>query len=631
MYKRLPLTLFFGVILMVTLFSFKERDDDASYTALYREHIQQLHTSITIWEKAAVSEATHAQQQELIRIARLKMKRADFWLRYLNPIDQKKINGPLAVEWETEVFEKHEPPYKREGFGLYLAYEAENNEELLRHAQKAGMSTQLFLHDSITQQLTSFDHFYYCNRLFLLNLATIYTTGFECPNPEWILPELRELLNGTYKIYTAFNQQYSEQALPAAYLKRYAEMIRFVEAEKSYDSFHHYTFIRDYVNPLFAINQQLLQQYRAVSKNLLDYSLNKKATSIFSKNLYLAQHTKGIFYRITNDSILSLIAQMGESLFYDPLLSGNTKRSCASCHKASQYFADTSWGNSLSFDGINRLERNTPTLLNIAYNHLLMSDGKHITLSQQLKGVLHSPSEMNCSDSLILKRVLSCSTYKDVFHQLVSLTPHEPELTIDHIASAITYYVGLQSAKSAAFDAAMNQQQYAHNAVVRGFNLFMGKAQCGTCHFAPHFNGVKPPYTNSEFEVLGVPEDPLYSKLSNDKGRALVFSEQETQHAFRTPTLKNIVHTSPYMHNGVFKTLEEVIDFYNLGGGSGHGLHVPNQTLSSDSLHLTAQEKQDLIAFMQSLSEALPEKPQLKKLPTSNLSNLNQRNIGGTY
>ena len=122
----------------------------------------------------------------------------------------------------------------------------------------------------------------------------------------------------------------------------------------------------------------------------------------------------------------------------------------------------------------------------------------------------------------------------------------------------------------------------------------MSKAQCATCHFVPQFNGVKPPYIGSEFEVLGVPKDIAFKSLNDDKGRHGVNPADEMDHAFRTGTIRNIAYTAPYMHNGVFKTLNEVIDFYDVGGGAGKGLSVTNQTLSSDSLKLTAEEKQDL-------------------------------------
>jgi cytochrome c peroxidase len=177
----------------------------------------------------------------------------------------------------------------------------------------------------------------------------------------------------------------------------------------------------------------------------------------------------------------------------------------------------------------------------------------------------------------------------------------------------------------------MLEKKPLEDAAKRGFNIFMSKAQCATCHFVPQFNGVKPPFVGSEFEVLGTPADTLYKKLSTDKGRFDVNPASETIHAFRTGTIRNVEKTAPYMHNGVFKTLEQVIEFYDAGGGAGHGLIVENQTLSSDSLHLTVQEKKDLLAFMHSLTEEIKFDARPETLPLSKNKKLNTRKVGGDY
>jgi cytochrome c peroxidase len=177
----------------------------------------------------------------------------------------------------------------------------------------------------------------------------------------------------------------------------------------------------------------------------------------------------------------------------------------------------------------------------------------------------------------------------------------------------------------------MNRISKVDKEVINGFNLFMSRSQCATCHFAPLFNGVKPSYIGSEFEVLGVPHDTLYRKLDSDLGRAKVYPEIETKHAFRTGTLRNIAKTAPYMHNGVFTTLDQVLEFYNQGGGVGRGFELPNQTLSSDPLQLTSFDKSQLIAFMQSLTEAIPQQIAPRQLPLSKNKSLNLRKVGGTY
>ncbi len=153
-----------------------------------------------------------------IEKARLKLKAADLWLRYFEPTAYKKINGPLPVEWENEVFEKFEKPYKREGAGLalaeiYLGSEKPTRDSVAHLIRLSARALNTYHADSITDQLKTFDHFYFCNRLYLLNLAAIYTTGFECPGKQNVIPELRAMLASVKDIYLAYNRTFSATPL----------------------------------------------------------------------------------------------------------------------------------------------------------------------------------------------------------------------------------------------------------------------------------------------------------------------------------------------------------------------------------------------------------------------------------
>jgi len=147
-----------------------------------------------------------------------------------------------------------------------------------------------------------------------------------------------------------------------------------------------------------------------------------------------------------------------------------------------------------------------------------------------------------------------------------------------------------------------------------GFTLFMGKAGCGTCHFAPLFSGNTPPrYMASDVEVIGTTSSPLtHTTLDADSGRARIDGLPNHVRAFKTPSLRNSALTAPYMHNGAFRTLDDVLLFYDRGGGSGAGADVPNQTLSSDSLHLSASERRAIVSFMKTLTDTsirAPKRP----------------------
>lgn len=630
------------VVLTITFLSFDKSADHTPYKTIYLNRLydfkKQQTDLVTLIEQSQLNDpADVAHIKKQIAVNRLSMKGIDFWLRYLEPISYKKINGPLPVEWETEVFEKFEKPYKRAGAGLtlarlYLDEDIVTKDTLLHLLNSSLNAMETYTTDSIINQLQDYHHFYLCNRLYLLNLAAIYTTGFECPDTRQIIPELQHMLGEVMALYESFNLSFPSTPLPPEYLRLYQNAIAFAQKEPvDYTAFDHFAFIRDYVNPLFRINQQCIRQYHVFSRSMMDYSLNKTANSIFDKTLYNGQNSKGIFLRVKDSAVLAEIDHLGKLLFFDPILSGNNSRSCASCHKPGEYFTDNINRSALQFSRAGALARNTPSLINTPYNHLIMLDGKHISLQNQVVDVITNKVEMGADEKEILKKVLSCKTYDVAFKKLLKYTPQEQEVTMEHLSSAITMYYGKFSQGYSPFDETMNEHKVPDANAREGFNIFMSKAQCGTCHFVPQFNGVTPPYVGSEFEVLGVPEDTTFKKLSPDKGRYNINPAYETANAFRTGSVRNAEHTAPYMHNGVFTTLNQVVDFYNDGGGAGRGLKVANQTLSADSLHLSPVEKTKLILFIKSLNEKIAREDPPASLPKSRIKALNDRKVGGTY
>lgn len=623
------------------LISSRNGENQEAYKNLY---IQKLDELVSAEERIinVISTADLTHEKDIVLVskelnnARNAMKGADFWLRYLEPTIYKQINGPLPVEWETEVFEKYEKPYKREGAGLtlaalYLQEEHPQEDTLISLVRAALKATTAYKTDSIGGNLDTYHHFFLCNRLFLLNLSAIYTTGFECPDTSRIVPEIATMLSQVMEIYQAYDESFQEHRLSHEYIELYKKLQEFVKTWNSYSSFDHYTFIREYVNPLYAMNQAMIREYNVRSKSVVDYTLNRSCSSIFDKSIYTGQNAKGIYKYISDEEALDEISAIGKLLFYDPILSGNGQRSCASCHIPGHYFTDTTSATAYKYDRQGNLDRNTPSLINVGANHLVMQDGSHISLQNQTKAVVTNPVEMGGVEKEALTRVMSCKQYRKAFTSFLKYTPQETEVTFEHIASAITLYYDKFSKFESPFDQAMNKRKNLSADAVAGFNLFMGKAQSGTCHFVPQFNGVKPPYIGSEFEVLGVPNDTAYKTLSPDKGRYLVNPASETLSAFRTGSLRNIIYTAPYMHNGVFRTLNQVIDFYDAGGGAGKGLRVDNQTLSSDSLRLTAVEKQQLIIFLGTLTEQIKFEQAPDKLPSSSISAFNNRKVGGEY
>jgi cytochrome c peroxidase len=282
--------------------------------------------------------------------------------------------------------------------------------------------------------------------------------------------------------------------------------------------------------------------------------------------------------------------ELGKKLFFDPRLSGSNVMSCASCHNPS-----FSWGDRQPVGtghGHKKLGRRTPTILNAAFNELQMWDGRFATLEEQAIGPMTSPDEMNITAEEMIGRIRDNPGYRAYFRTAYG----EAGVTVDTVTKAIAAFERTVISGEAPFDRFVaGDDQAISPAARRGFGLFNTKANCAACHSGWAF-------TDSSFHDIGV--------ASDDPGRGRTLGIPELNHAFKTPTLRNIVERAPYMHDGSENTLHEVVELYNAGG------RVKRSTLSSEirPLGLTPQEVDDLVEFMRSLSSkdapvTLPELP----------------------
>jgi cytochrome c peroxidase len=328
------------------------------------------------------------------------------------------------------------------------------------------------------------------------------------------------------------------------------------------------------------------------------------------------------------------VIALGQTLFFDPALSANNLRACASCHQPGKGFTD-GLPQSQSFEPGKMLKRNAPTIINSVLQRKLFHDGRAFTFEDQAGQVMSNPLEMHNDFSQVAIKLRNSSEYIKWFRKAFGGT-EDSLISSRSILTAIAEYERSLIGMNSRFDKSISGRDNAMNDDEKtGFNIFMGKGNCGSCHFLPLFNGLLPPeYVETEWEILGVPSLNTGGKkeLDNDPGRAAIISVPIFNHAFKVPSLRNVEVTSPYMHNGVFRTLEEVIEFYNNGGGRGMGLKVPFQTLNDDSLHLNSLEKFQLISFLKTLTDTtdLTTKPATLPLFEAG-SPLNSRPIGGDY
>jgi cytochrome c peroxidase len=273
--------------------------------------------------------------------------------------------------------------------------------------------------------------------------------------------------------------------------------------------------------------------------------------------------------------------ELGRALFFDPRLSAKGSLSCASCHNPALGWSDglpTAVGHNMKV-----LARSTPTIVNAAFNPLQMWDGRKGSLEEQALGPFGA-DEQNLPLEELEQRVQSIAGYSPMFEQAY---PGEP-ITRTTIAKAIASFERTVLSDGSAFDQWIAGDQDALSpAAHRGFDLFVGKANCATCHQG--FN-----FTDNGFHNVGVRDNG-----APDVGRFAFKKVASLQGAFKTPTLRDIALTAPYMHNGCYGTLEEVVEHYVRGGDA-------KDHLSPDvrPLDLAAQEKSDLVAFMRSLTSA---------------------------
>ncbi len=426
----------------------------------------------------------------------------------------------------------------------------------------------------------------------VFRIISLGVSGFDCQLAENSIAEAAQSLQSLDRLLSHYTTE-KKSGLSA----KIQRAIRYLKFNADFNTFDRAEFITDYANP---ITSEIFDLEEMLPGRKIKYNrmLNQEVSTMFDSGAFNANaFAPGSDY-FSNEAKIKL----GEKLFYDVSLSGTGTRSCATCHKPELDFTDGLIKNSSLADPGKLLPRNTPTLLNVALQSNYFYDLRTLTLEDQARTVINNPDELGSSVSAIKKYFFSNREYRELF----SIAFPEPMRKTDTslmIFNAIASFERSLTLMNSRFDAYMRGNKKALTAQeLHGFNLFMGKAKCATCHFMPVFNGTTPPkFVKSEAEVLGVPRSFTDSVIDPDLGYYNIIGVAAYKYGFKTPTVRNITRTAPYMHNGVFQTLEEVMNFYNNGGGAGLGIKLPNQTLSEEKLDLSQSEISDIIAFMKSL------------------------------
>ena len=596
MKKSLHIFLGLMVITGTVIFSCKQKttSPDRAIGNLLTDQVDSFSTVCNQFRKAAEDPATQEKSlQNLFLQARLAYKKMEWAAEYFAPITARQVNGPPVPEVEMPGLNITDPA----GFQmmepcLFPHIDPSRHGVFLRQVdlmQSAAGQFQKRLSGAIMYDPLVFD----AVKLEIYRLITLGITGFDNPLTLKSMAETQASLESLQQIL----EQYPPREQTDSLMTALDGAINYLRVNNDFNSFNRAEFIVRYMNPMTA-SLTLLTQELNIPFHKYNRLVNQDARTLFDTNTFnVNAYAPDRYFFINPEKI-----ELGKTLFSDPLLSGNGNRSCQSCHQPALAFTDGLPKNkTLNQNGL--LKRNTPTLINAALQSGLFDDLRVNSLEDQSITVVQSSDEMHGSMQTIAHRLWDSQKYRDLFARAF---PKKDRRGIDtmEVMNAIGSYVRSLVQLNSRFDDFMRGNKTALNTQeLQGFNLFMGKAKCGTCHFMPLFNGNFPPgYISMESEVIGVPETATKKYIDPDLGRYEIVPLGFLKHAFKTPTLRNVARTAPYMHNGVFSNLEQVVDFYNKGGGTGLGLAVENQTLPFDQLNLSAQEKEDIIAFMKSLN-----------------------------
>ncbi|MDO6430447.1 cytochrome c peroxidase [Flavitalea sp. BT771] len=533
------------------------------------------------------------QLRELFLQTRMGYKKMEWATEYFEPATARFVNGPPVQEVEADGQVLEPAGLQVIESYLYPAYDSTRKEDLLRQLHLLPSACVRFKRHFANIDILDWQVFD-AAKLEVFRIMTLGITGFDDPLSLESIRESAAALSSLENILPLY--AHAETLLPSL-----REASIYLGKHPGFDSFNRAEFITAYANPL---STAITDQQQRLKMKIIRYNrlLNQDAKTLFDPKAFnVDAYMPDAAAFMTDEKIL-----LGRRLFADPLLSGTGTRSCQSCHQPDKAFADGLLKNTI-IGGHKLLSRNTPTLINAALQPSLFYDLRAKSLEDQALAVVQNEKEMHGSIKLSVTRLWEDTSYRRLF---ASAFPKKDRIDIDtlEVMNALGSYVRSLTYLNSRFDEYMRGNKAALNdSEIEGFNLFMGKAKCGTCHYMPLFSGVFPPrFMKMESEVIGVPQSMANRKIDPDRGRYEVIKVPSFMHSFKTPALRNIARTAPYMHNGVFNTLEEVIDFYNKGGGAGLGLKMDNQTLPFDKLDLTEHQRNEIVAFMKSLDSQYP-------------------------
>lgn len=526
--------------------------------------------------------------------ARIAFKKAEPYASYLNPEVGHRANGP-ALPVFTEDTERVLEPL---GFQKIEESLYEGGVDSLTVNREIQLTRGLInvLKKNIENRKLDPQRFFIATHQQLLRIISFSMANFDTPVSGEGLREAAISLSGLLEVYDHSIKalvQENDRSIDSTFTAQIRHATEYIGKNPDFKNFDRFTFIRDHMNPITR-SWVRIRKVSDIWEPVDNQPFNFDAPTFFENNSFNVRYFTPPANRNPSEEQIAL----GKRLFFDPQLSANGKMACATCHIPDQAYAD---GLAASLDNTGKaMLRNTPTLINSVFQKGYFWDGRSSTLLDQISGVFTNELEFDGAVHEFSGALNEDSTYISSFKNVFGSSNWKNT----DVIKAISSYISTLNSFDSKFDRNMRGEENTFtDSEKRGFNLFMGEALCATCHFMPLTSGTVPPfYKETEKEVIGVPATASNKTLDEDLGFYWRYGKEMHRGMFKTPSVRNAAVTAPYMHNGVYASLEEVIDFYNKGGGGGLGFELPEQTLPFDNLDLSDADQHALVAFIKTLT-----------------------------
>ncbi len=480
--------LFLLVLLSIITFSAFQKKQVTPNMVVKDRLMQDLNEFKELVNKLTTSANQKASKEELIALhkkARNQYKKIEGYVSLLFPFYQKKILGGPVYGLKVDVVKI----FRVDPEGLQVIEELLAEDELDKTSIQVQLNKLQYTVTNLEKELSTYKlnnmQIFEASRIELVNLVTLGVSGFDSPAFLYSISETKTALSSIQEDLQIFYNNAEDKDLQKDIAKRFKISDKLLKS--SFDDFDRFSFVKEVTEPLHAAILNLHKKsgyelYHEVSPN--ERAFNYLSEGLFQKdflNPYYSQRGNQKGYEPNQD-----LVDLGKMLFFDPILSGNNERSCSSCHQPEKAFTDNS-AKSLAFDFEGTVDRNSPTLINSTFQDNFFWDMRSEDLNNQIEHVVLSHKEFRTDFNEIVAKLNQSQEYIDLFGKSYSSFPRSQRINTGTVKDALEAYVRSLQALNSPFDKYIRgeESKIPQSSYYVVLILFMGKANCGTCHFAP--------------------------------------------------------------------------------------------------------------------------------------------------